>query len=102
LPETNNHQEHALEVFNCTAHKVMKVTISYAHIQVNNVYYKEVLGQKMNKKLGSSTIYLTEEQYCQIKISKSFYIQYLIMVVHLTDWLHLYSGVDSVVQEPRG
>jgi hypothetical protein len=38
-----NHQEHALEVFNCTAHKVMKDAISYAHIQANNEYYKEVL-----------------------------------------------------------
>jgi hypothetical protein len=42
---------------------------------------KEVFGQKMNKKLGSLAIYLTEEQYSQVKISKSFYIQYLILVV---------------------
>jgi hypothetical protein len=54
---------HTLEVFNRTAHKVMKDAISYACIQVNNMYYKEVLDSKMNKKLGSSTIYLTEEQY---------------------------------------
>jgi hypothetical protein len=59
-----NHQEHALEVFNRTAHKVMKDVIFYAHIQENNAYYKKVLGQKMNKELGSSVIYLTEEQYC--------------------------------------
>jgi hypothetical protein len=70
LPETGNHQEHALEVFNCTAHKVMKDAISYAHIQANNEYYKEVLHQKMNKKLGSSTIYSTEEEYNQVKTSK--------------------------------
>jgi hypothetical protein len=70
-----------LEVFNHTAHKVVKDTISYTRIQVNNTYYKGVLGLKMNKKLGSSSIYLTEEQYSQIKISKSFYIQYLILVV---------------------
>jgi hypothetical protein len=50
---------HALEIFNHTAHKVVKDVISYAHIQTNNAYYKEVLDQKMNKKLGSSTIYLT-------------------------------------------
>jgi hypothetical protein len=54
---------HALEVFNHTTHKVMKDTTSFARIQVNNAYYREVLGQKMNKKLGSSTIYLVEEQY---------------------------------------
>jgi hypothetical protein len=75
LPEEGNHQAHALEVFNATAQKVMKDAISYAHIQANNAYYKEVLGQKMNKKLGSSCIYLTEEQYRQVKVSKSFYIQ---------------------------
>jgi hypothetical protein len=71
-----NHQEHALEVFNHTAHKVMKDAL-----QANNAYYKEVLGQKMNKKLSSSSIYMAEEQYYQVKISKSFYIQYLILVV---------------------
>jgi tryptophanyl-tRNA synthetase len=67
-----NHQAYALEVFNHTAHKIVKDVISYARIQVNNTYYKEVLGQKMSKKLGSSAIYLTEEQYSQVKISKSF------------------------------
>jgi hypothetical protein len=43
--------------------------------------YKEVLGLKMNKKLGSSRIYLTDEQYNQVKISKSFNIHSLILVV---------------------
>jgi hypothetical protein len=80
LPEEGNHQAHALEVFHHTAHKVMKDAISYARIQINNAYYKEVLGQKMNKKLGSSTIYFTEEQYSQVKVSKSSYIQYLILI----------------------
>jgi hypothetical protein len=54
--------------------------ISYARIQANNTYYKEVLGQKMNKKLSSSRFYLTDEQYSQIKVSKSFYIQCSILV----------------------
>jgi hypothetical protein len=81
LPEEGIHQAHALEVFNHTAHKVVNDTISYTHIQANNVYYREVLGQKMIKKLGSSIICLTAEQYSQVKISKSFYIQYLILVV---------------------
>jgi hypothetical protein len=76
-----NHQAHTHEVFNHTAHKVPKDAFSYAHIQANNAYYREVLGQKMNKKLGSSTTYLTEEQYNQVKVSKSFYTQYLILVV---------------------
>jgi hypothetical protein len=45
------------------------------------MYYKELLGLKMNKKLGSSWIYLTKEQYSQVKISKSFNIHSLILVV---------------------
>jgi hypothetical protein len=59
----------------------VKDTVSYAHTQANNAYYKDILGQKMNKKLGSSAIYLTEVEYNQVKVSKSFYIQYLILVV---------------------
>jgi hypothetical protein len=77
----DNYQEHALEIFNRTAHKVVRDAISHACIQTNNVYYKEVLGQKMNKKLGSSSIYLTKEQSNQVKVFKYFYIQYLILVV---------------------
>jgi hypothetical protein len=80
LPEEGNHQAHALEVFNATAQKVMKDAILYARIQANNTYNKEVLGEKMNKKLGSSHIYLTEEQYNQVNVSMSFYIQCLLLV----------------------
>jgi hypothetical protein len=80
LPEEGNHQAHTLEVFNATAQKIMKDAILYARIQANNTYYKEVLGQKMNKKIGSSHIYLTEEQYNQVQVSKSFYIQCSILV----------------------
>jgi hypothetical protein len=81
LPEEGNHQAHALEVFNHTAHKVVKDAISYGRILANNAYYKEVLGLKMNKKLGSSRIYLIEEQYSQVKISMSFNIHSLILVI---------------------
>jgi hypothetical protein len=63
LPEEGNHQAQTLDIFNHTAHKVVKDAISYGHIQANNVYYKKVLGLRMIKKLGSSWIYLTEEQY---------------------------------------
>jgi hypothetical protein len=56
LPEEGNHQGHTLEVINHTSHKVMKDAISYARIQANNAYYKEVLGLKMNKRLGTSRI----------------------------------------------
>jgi hypothetical protein len=76
-----NHQEHTLAVFNSNAHKVLKDAISYAHIQANNQYYKKVLHQKMSKKLGSSAIYLTKEEYRQVKNPKSFDIQHLRLVV---------------------
>jgi hypothetical protein len=59
----------------------VKDAVSYAHIQANNAYYREVIHQKMNKKLDSSAIYLTNEEYSQVNVSKSFYIQYLILVV---------------------
>jgi hypothetical protein len=52
---------HTHEDFNRTTHKVVKDAISYAHIQANNTYYKDVLGLEMNKKLGSSSIYSTED-----------------------------------------
>jgi hypothetical protein len=80
LPEEGNHQVHTLEVFNATAQKVTKDAISYARIQANNTYYKEVLGEKINKKLGSSHIYLTEEQYNQVNVFVSFYIQCSLLV----------------------
>jgi hypothetical protein len=63
LSEEGTRQTHTLEVFNHTSQKVMKDAISYARIQGNNPYYKDIFGLEMNKKLGSSTIYLTEEQY---------------------------------------
>jgi hypothetical protein len=81
LLKTGNHQEHTFAVFNYNAHKIVKDTISYAHIQVNNQYYKEILHQKLSRKLSSSVIYLTEEQYCQVKNPKSFDIQHLRLVV---------------------
>jgi hypothetical protein len=76
-----NHQYHALVVLNNNAHKVVKDAVSYAWIQANNTYYKEILGQKMNKKMGSSSIYLTEEQYRQVKNLKSFDLQSLRLII---------------------
>jgi hypothetical protein len=74
LPEEGNHQAHALEVFNSTARKVMRDAILYACIQAN------IDGEKMNKKLGFSHIYLTEEQYNQVNVSMLFYIQCSLLV----------------------
>jgi hypothetical protein len=41
-----SHQDHTLTVFNRNAHKVVKDTFSYARIQANNQYYKDVLHKK--------------------------------------------------------
>jgi hypothetical protein len=64
-----------VEVVNEDGENVMTKVTRKKLRYMNNTYYKEVLGQKMNKKLDSSAIYLIEEQYNQVKISKSFYIQ---------------------------
>jgi hypothetical protein len=80
LHEMGNHQDHALAIFNCNAHKVIKAEISYARIQTSNQYYKEILGQKMNKELGSSSIYSTEEQYRWVKNPKFVDLQRLRMI----------------------
>jgi hypothetical protein len=80
FPEEGNHQVHALDVFNATAQKVVKDMILYACIQANNKYYKEVLCEKMNKKLGSFHIYLAQEQYNQVNVSMSFNIQCSLLV----------------------
>jgi hypothetical protein len=63
MTKTGNHQEPGLAIFNNNAHKVVKDAIFHAHIQGNNQYYKEVLHEKMSKKLDSSAIYLTKKQY---------------------------------------
>jgi hypothetical protein len=75
LREMGNNQDHALAVFNLNARKVVEDAISYARIQANNQYYKEILGQKMNKEMGSSSIYLTE-----VKNPKSFDLQHLRLI----------------------
>jgi predicted GH43/DUF377 family glycosyl hydrolase len=80
LSKEGKHQAHTLEVFNATAQKVVKDVILYARIQADNTYYKEVLGEKINKKLVSYHIYLIEEQYNQVNVSMSFYIQCSLLV----------------------
>jgi hypothetical protein len=55
----------------------MNDAISYV---ANNQYYKEILGQKMNNEMISSSIYLTEEQYHQVKNPMSFDLQRLKLI----------------------
>jgi hypothetical protein len=76
-----DHQDHALAILNCNAHKVIEDAISYTRIQANNTYYKEIIGQQMNKEMGSSSIYLKEEQYRQVKNHMSFDLQGLRLIL---------------------
>jgi hypothetical protein len=71
LPKIGNHLDDALAVFNCNAHKVIKDAISYARIQANNQYYKEIVLQK-NEHGGGLCIYLLDRG--AILSCKEFYV----------------------------
>jgi hypothetical protein len=51
----------------------------------------------MNRERGSLFIYLTEEQYRQVKNPKSFDLQCLRLIFIYK--LHIFSGADSVIQK---
>jgi hypothetical protein len=55
LLKTDNYEDHTLATFKRNTHKVVKDAIFYAQIQANNQYYKEILGQKMNKEIEIQT-----------------------------------------------
>ena len=57
---------HAKKVFQVNAYRLVKDALSEARIQATSMYYQQVLGQKMNKKIGASNIYLREEEYRQV------------------------------------
>ena len=96
LPENGNHTAHARRVFHFNATLLVRRTISYWRVQANNTYYKEKLGQPMNKNLKSSSIYLTEEQYFQVK---HFCVlqPYVDVDVGLIEKYSLCGGKDSMV-----
>ena len=48
---------------NTAAKRIVKDMMSNARIQLVILYYKQHKGQKMNKKLGASKIYLKEDEY---------------------------------------
>jgi hypothetical protein len=56
-------------MFDKAATKVVRDMMSNAHIQCICLYYKKILQQDMNKKLGASEIYLREDEYLQVDIS---------------------------------
>ena len=58
----------ANKCLNSAARRVVKDMMSNARIQMVNDYYKRHKGQKMTKKLGSSKLYLREDEYLLAKI----------------------------------
>jgi hypothetical protein len=63
LLEGGDQKEHASSVFYFNAGKVFSEALSFAWIQAVDQYLKEVVGQPVDKKRGSSSFYLTNEQY---------------------------------------
>ena len=68
--------------FEENAYRLVKDALSDARIQATNLYYHQVKGQKMNKKLGSSSIYLAVDEYGQV----SFALFHMYML-HLNRYL---------------
>jgi hypothetical protein len=71
LPEGEEQclQDRARSVFDKVATKVVRDMMSNAHLQCICLYYKKIKLQDMNKKLGTSEIYLREDEYLQVDIS---------------------------------
>jgi hypothetical protein len=70
LPDGEDYIGQAERVFQNNAKKLMKDAICYARIQTTNLYFQnhpEEVGP-LNKKEGSSKIYLTEDQYREVSI----------------------------------
>jgi C4-dicarboxylate transporter len=61
-------------IFGCPKQATTRIT----HLRsITSMLTRSILGQKINKKKGSSSIYLIEEQYHQVKNLKSFDLQNL-------------------------
>jgi hypothetical protein len=60
---------HTERVFQNNAKKLVKDAIYYARIQATNLYFQNhPKAGPLNKKEGSSKIYLTEDQYREVSI----------------------------------
>jgi hypothetical protein len=59
---------HTERVFQNNAKKLVKDAIYYARIQATNLYFQNHPEGPLNKKEGSSKIYLTEDQYREVSI----------------------------------
>jgi hypothetical protein len=72
---------HAERVFQNNAKKLVKDAIYYARIQATNLYFQNHSKEAgpLNKKEGSSKIYLIEDQYREVSIQ--FVLPFLLIVV---------------------
>jgi hypothetical protein len=81
LPDGEDYMGHAERVFQNNAKKLVKDAIYYARIQATNLYFqnhREEAGP-LNKKEGSSKIYLTEDQYREVSIK--FVLPFLLIAM---------------------
>jgi hypothetical protein len=81
LPDGEDYMGHTECVFQNNAKKLAKDAIYYARIQDINLYFQnppKVAGP-LNKKEGSSKIYLTEDQYREVSIQ--FVLPFLLIDV---------------------
>jgi hypothetical protein len=81
LPDGEDYMGHAEHVFQNNAKKLVKDAIYYTRIQATNLYFQkhpEEAGP-LNKKEGSSKIYLTEDQYYEVSIQ--FVLPFILIVV---------------------
>jgi hypothetical protein len=77
LPETGDYKEHTSLVFHYNAKKVFSDALSYAQIQAVDTNLKGSR-QAIDKKHGTSSYYLTEEQYRELMYLTIIYPQFLI------------------------
>jgi lipoprotein NlpI len=81
LKEVAHFMGHAERVFQNNAKKLVKDAIYYARIQATNLYFQKHPEEAglLNKKEGSSKIYLTEDQYREVSIQ--FVLPFILIVV---------------------
>jgi hypothetical protein len=83
LPDTGDHKEHTSSVFHFNARNVFSDALSYAQIHAVDQYFKEVIGQPIDKKHGASSFYLTEEQYGEAMNLTTIYPQLLMLKISI-------------------
>ena len=68
--------QHADRVFENNCYRMVKDHLSEARIQATSIYYQQILGQSMNKKLGASHIYLAADEYRKVSLVYTYAYDY--------------------------